>query len=329
MAKEIKPHPAKKTKIGTPLTSETLFTALYKGSENQMTRALLQVIQAGGIDLLWYMVTRLTSEEYIPDNYINVLTQQKIYHSKSDIGDPICDGVIETIPFKLLIESKIYSNKVDKNQLQRYMAVVDDSREKGINTFLLYITPDEKRPEVLEQQAKDGCIWKPWTDILAILDSYTKKTPHFEYMMEGLHGLWNKLNDKPLSIPSDKLVAVVAGRIGYPRAIERGIYNCQHGRNFRNAPYLAFYADRAISKVFRIIGEPFKNNGEFPDLPASDDIYRLEPMDEVIQKPLVNTDRDKNGNIKPFTMGVTRYVNLDTLYVAKDIIDLKRLNYKR
>lgn len=314
---------------GTTLTSETLFSASYDGKENQMTCALLKVIQAGGAHFLHYFVKEITSQDSIPENFLKVRTQLKADHSKAGVGNPVCDGVIETIPFKLFIESKIDASAGEK-QLEKYEAVVEESRKKEILTLLLYITADKERPAVLDKAAIEDCIWQSWTDILKILNEYCRQNPlltHMAYMTKGLRGLWNELTYKPNNIPADKLVAVVAGRVGYPRAKDRKIYNCQAGRNFRNAPYLAFYAEGKISKVFRIKEGPFQNNGKYPDLPAGDDFYKLELLDDVIQKPLVNTERDRRGNLKAFTMGPTRYVNFDTLSEAKDITDLKKRNH--
>lgn len=327
MADILKNVSSVKNNRGTTLTSETLFKNLYKGPENQMTRALLQVIEAGGIDFLWYLINNLTECNGLPKNYLDVKTQIKERHNKSDVGEPTCDGVIETVPLKLFIEAKMPGNKVNLEQLQKYKAAVEEAREREIVSFILYITADNEHPEILKDE--EVCIWQSWDEIMKIIEKYPSITPHITYLIKGLKGLWNQLTHKSQSIPQDKLVAVVAGKVGYPRALEKKIYNCQPGRDFRNAPYLAFYADRAISKVFKMskISPEDKDKYEkIKDLPPTDDFYELEPLDNIIKQPIVNTDRDKRGNLKPFTMGVTRYVNLDTLPCAKDIAELKRLN---
>ena len=56
-----------------------------------------------------------------------------------------------------------------------------------------------------------------------------------------------------------------------------------------------------------------------------DDFYKLKPLD-IIPTPIGNDCLDKSGNVKPFTMGIQRYVRLDTLRVATTISELKKLN---
>lgn len=286
-----------------------------------MTRALLQVIHTGGIDLLWHILTSLEIPH--PESYQNISTQVSI--SEPDKEASVFDGMVSLYPFEMIIESKVNNNPVNSHQLDKYKKIVDQKREAGIDALLLYITSDAKIPEIIKHYS-DTVFWCSWEDIFRIIEAYPEISIKSDDIFKGLRGVWDEINKIPPRIPHKRLVAILAGRIAYPRAIERGIYNCQPGRFFRNAPYIAFYAERQIAKIFRIIDGPFSNDGKYPDLPETDDFYLIEPVDGIITDPIINDDFDERGNLRPLTMGVPRYADLKTFSIAHTITELKKMN---
>ena len=303
---------------GTELNSTTLFTNSYTENENCMTRGLLQIVQAGGIDLLWHIATALELE--LPSNYITVITQKKYTNSAS--GNFVCDGLVSIHPFKLLIESKIVPCAIRDEQLANYCATVENWRSNGFDAALLYITPDSSRPSSLESE---NITWCSWDEIFDILDSFPNKNTHITCLIDGLRGLWNGIYTHKVDIPIEEKVVVLAGRIAHKVAHDKGIYYCQHGRNFNNAKYLAFYANKVIADIYEVIAGPMPRPQGITDGNEGDDFYELKHLD-IISAPIVNDCKDKRGNVKPFTMGIQRYVRLDTLREATTISELKKLN---
>ncbi|MDE6695498.1 MAG: hypothetical protein K2K25_01325 [Muribaculaceae bacterium] len=296
---------------GTEISSANLLTKHYSKPEDILTKSLLHIIDAGGFGLLSRLGTEFDIP--IPEKIIHT-TSQIPFHKESDnlIYGSRPDGLISSVPFSIMIESKLYENSINLNQLEAHIESLDRNLTYG-ESVLLYITPDKNLPELLNRR-EEGIFWIQWSALKHFLHSYCHLRTHLLYLYEAFEGLYNSVFVKENIIPSDKLTVVLAGRFAEGQALKNGIYNCQIGRTFKNAKYMTFYCNKMISYVFEIKKGPYVDpDGSYP----GNYLYDLELVPDVIDKPINNNKKDKKGNPTPYTMGSPRYVSIDKLKTAK------------
>lgn len=297
---------------GTEISQFSLFTLNYRKRENQLTKALLQIFKAGGYDFL--MTFAREFEIDIPDPYV-IKCQVSTREENKNFTVP--DGLIECCPFRILIESKIVQGNISENQLKGHYKLLKDS-ENYPYTCLLYITPDNQIPDILNESQYEGIFWIKWQQLLTFICKYASLHPGLQYLTDALMALWNDRTFNPrIDLPKEKLTVILAGRIAEPEALAMGIYHCQPCRYFWDARYMAFYNNKCISYLFRIIEGPYKDTS-YP----GDDCYRLELV-KKFEKPIINNKTDKAGRPTPYTMGSPRYISVDAIQTAEKTSDLQ------
>lgn len=296
---------------GSEISQLSLFTLNYEKRENQLTKALLQVFKSGGYDFL--MSFSREFEIDIPDPYM-IKCQVSAQNEKKDSTVP--DGLIELCPFRILIECKIFPDTVGEKQLKGHYKILQNCND-CTPTYLLYITPDNNIPEILANPEFEGVKWVKWPHLLTFISKYAATHPYLQYLSEALIALWNDGTfNLRIDLPKEKLTVVLAGRVAEPEALATGIYHCHPGRYFWDAHYMAFYNNKHIRYLFKIIEGPYKDPSY-----AGDDCYRLELV-KKFERPIINDKTDKAGNPTPYTMGSPRYVSVDTILTVEKTSEL-------
>ncbi len=188
----------------------------YQGLENKATTALLHIFEAGKEGLIRYIMVDNFKKE-LPENKITIISQDKQKESLPD-GSLKC-----SFKFQIFIESKITTlSKTDEDQLRRHMKLLKEDSD-----FLLYITTDVKRPELLE----DVVLWANWTQINKWLEEYSKKDPLLEFLCQNFDKLLRnkKLITEEWNAEKNERVLIVAGcSFGEDVALKCNKYFCQN-----------------------------------------------------------------------------------------------------
>lgn len=306
---------------GTAVEPSNLYERLYKTAENQLTKSLLHLIDAGGLELVAHICEELS---ILNRRDFFTIVSQASYSSKEEEEkqrESVPDGIIAVNSVSLVIESKVAKNAISIPQLEahvRFVKKLGEEKKDG-TVVLLYITPDAKAPEALKREKSD-ILWANWNDVTEILENYCESRPHLDYLYQAFVAHKNKVIDKN-EIPADKKVAIVAGSYAEGKARKDKIYHCQMGRNFQDASYIAFYTNKRIAYVYKIVSGPtlYEDGG---------DRYDLELVLDRSGDPIVNNKLDKNKNPTPFTMGVTRYASIDQLKTARTTSQLENSKKK-
>lgn len=288
----------------------------YKQAENRVTAAFLQICKIGGEDFIRYLTSQLNIQ--LPSSEIAIQSQVKGTGS-------VPDGLLESnFSFRLFVESKIATNSINEKQLAGHKSQI-----KSNTDFLIYLTPDDSKPNILGQVN-----WSNWITIINIFNDYLQSSQSdniqlLEFLIEHFNTLLINLNLLGYSwdLNNDNVI-IVAGSWAEGVAINYNFYACQNKRTFKPAKYLAFYNSNQIRYVFEIISAPIDdcNLSNQPEL--KDYLSVVEPnYAGDLRKyfklkltynigPVINDKIDKNGNPCPYTYGQPRYTKLNTLMNA-------------
>ena len=301
------------------INAESLFLQ-YDSGENALTKALLHVLAAGGEDMLKYLSEELDLEISFP--LLEYSTQKRLDTKDARGNDRhiIYDGRIAPSNFELIIESKIVQNAINDDQLERQFNFLLDQVQKGYSTKLVYITPDSHYPEKLKvEKYGDSIKWTSWKKVLDTLESYSTGSEVFETLLEGLQGIYQNLLADTINV--ENRVLILAGSYAEPIALEKGYYNCQIGRKFKDAGYLAFYYGKAIRNLFKITKPPFSNENEYPEIEKGATVMELKLV-ETLDQPIEN-NKKKGDKTVAFTQGSPRYCSLEQFKNARYTSDLE------
>lgn len=300
----------------------------YDQEENQVTAALLKILEVADYGLLQHLLQD-AGEYKLPSNTVSIETQLK----EKD-GASVPDARLSChCSFDINIESKLGTN-ISKAQLDNHLKLVRDRGER-----LLYITGHDDRPEdILPPEV----LWTSWVNVLDGLRDYQEKQKEtgpvldylidqFELLLVGLH-LYDA--DK------DTRVIVVGGRWGEPVAEKYHFYACQPNRYFKPARYLAFAWQNRIKYVYEILSmrkvddmseceeatdEYFEEKEpNYKDSPEARTYFSLR-LHHVFEdgEEIQNDTTTESGRRCAFTRKQT-YTDIDTIMRAKHTSDLKK-----
>ena len=288
----------------------------YKQAENRVTAAFLQICKIGGEEFIRFLTNALNIQ--LPSSEIGIQSQVKGIET-------IPDGLLESnFSFKLFVESKIKPNAITAKQLSGHQQQIKNS-----NDFLLYLTPDDNKPEIL-----GDTYWANWLQIINTFTDYLQKSQsdnkqlleflieHFNTLLDNLNLLgytWNLKNDN---------VIILAGSWAEGVALKYNYYICQNKRSFKSARYLAFFNNNQIRHVFEILKAPeddidLSKRSEFEAYIQQNEpeyagdlrkVFTLKHVENI--KSVVNDSTDKNGKPCPYTYGQPRYTNFSALLSA-------------
>lgn len=229
----------------------------YKKPEDRVTAALLHVIQVGG----QMVVERLFGDHFdIPSNEINVIPQSYQKQSNPD-GEISCDS-----KYNIFIESKIVPDAINEKQLLGHMALTNPAQCR----FLIYLTPDIKKPILLHHHLVE---WMSWDTVLEklveivedgltgellkyLIEQFILLVKHLVFTKKRKDCTTDVVCDNDEDRDKDKRVIIVGGSWGEDVALKYNVYACQPYRYFKPARYIAFYHQNRIKHLFEIIGTP-------------------------------------------------------------------------
>ncbi|MBN1969888.1 MAG: hypothetical protein JW870_11015 [Candidatus Delongbacteria bacterium] len=296
----------------------------YNQTENRVTAALLQIMKIGGTGFIENLMNQIDDNLDFPKSEIKIVTQEK---EKSNVYDGLLDC---NFVFRVIIESKIESGKINKKQLEGIL-------ENAVNStdYVLFITPENSKPSILENRERP-IYWTNWKMINDLLkENNTNQEPlnflinEFEKYLEFL---------KLLNVVSPECrVQIAAGSYGEPIALKYGFYACQNYRTIKESKYLAFYNNRGIHTLFEILEEPINDcdlskledsnvkqylSDHEPNYSSRDkrQFYRLNLIDDKLK--IEHSGMNNKGKKTAFTMGVFRYTTIDKLQKAKTTEEL-------
>jgi hypothetical protein len=286
----------------------------YKQAENRVTAAFLQICKVGGEELIRFLTNQLKIQ--LPSSEISI-------HSQVKGNESVPDGLLKSnFSFNLYVESKIKTNSINTKQLDGHRKQIKNNTD-----FLLYLTPDEDRPKILEDTH-----WANWLTVVNIFNDYLQSSKsdnkqlleflveHFNTLLDNLNLLgskWNLSNDN---------VLILAGSWAEGVALNYNYYICQNKRSFRPARYIAFYNNNQIRYIFEVLKSPeddvdLSNDSKYTNyIKQAEPNYSPKDLRKVftlkyIQNigPIINDNTDKNGRPCPYTYGQPRYSTIDKL----------------
>ena len=292
----------------------------YSQTENKVTAALLQILKVGGTEFIAKVISEIDEIDF-PSSEINIITQEKENRN-------VYDGLLEcAFSFRVLVESKIKLESINKTQLA---GLIDNAQ--GTTDYILYITPDNKKPNELCDNSK--IYWSNWSKINEILKETNPKTEPINFLINEFEKYLESLE---LLDSSEQRVQIAAGSWGEPIALKYGFYACQNNRTRKDSKYLAFYNCGGIHTLFEIVGEPQNDC----DLSKSEDetikkylevadpnyirgsfrqFYPLKLVSNTLN--IKHLGKNKKGKGSAYTMGVFRYTTIDKIKGAKTTDEL-------
>lgn len=218
----------------------------YRQGEDRVTSTLLMVLSQLPVFLLdrfLQMLSEQTDFEFLS-------FQNQYQHSGQ--GSRL-DGFIHS-RFGLMLETKTNSNDIREKQLKEHIAAA-----KRENSVLVYLTPDADRPKLLDCDGHHKVVWKSFNDLHSLISELIadEKLTISERDQFLLRSLQLMFEEDGLIRPKG-LTVVIAASKAWPDYEKFGIYVCQPDRAFRDAEYLAFYAEQEIKDVVPRIKKRWK-----------------------------------------------------------------------
>lgn len=231
-----------KSSMANSISNKSIFGE-YGVGENQVTAALLQLLHLGGTELIGYLFEDVDLDLGV---HVNTQVVKKDCHPDGEIFSN----------FHIYIESKITTLRQKGHDEMQLKNLVATANSEGAS--ILYITNDKKLPKELESYSEIS--WMSWSDVINRLQTFTPKFNKelMAFMIEQFVLLVNNKVYGSRTIDPDKgrRVIIVPGRLGESIAAQYCVYACQPDRTFKPADYLAFYWNKRIRNVYKIVEGP-------------------------------------------------------------------------
>ena len=220
--------------------------SVYATRENRITAAVLSVFRGltlGAIDRILAALLKQSEFELV-----------EIEDQPARDGRGVPDGAI-VASCRILLETKVSRNAVNRTQIERHLARLNDKKEA--TTCLLVLTPDDTPSPVIESIDDPRVVWASFVELNQAIDAYLSDSQEVvaereAFLLRELQGLL--VAEGLIGTGYDTLI--VAARRAWPLYAECGVaaYVCQPNRSFQTVQRLAFYcANRIESKIPRII----------------------------------------------------------------------------
>lgn len=307
----------------------------YSTGENRVTASFLAVLRSLSLDRIHRILGALLEQSEFE------LVAFQNQPSKGAAGVP--DAIIQS-SCRLLIETKIKRNSVNRKQLERHLERFNGAMEA--TRLLLVLTPDNSEPRVFDSLKDDRLVWASFAAldqaIDEMLDDKTEVVSEREAFL--LRELQNMLMAENL-IGSANDVVVVPARNAWPEYEKYHAYVCQADRPFQPVDRVAFYSFGQVHPLVPKILEshehvdfvPGKHKGKMGALidtllgettRKEGTVYKvilLSPPDSAdtlrLDAPIPNNLTSKRGRTTAFTQN-QRYVASERLKMAKKTSDL-------
>lgn len=313
----------------------------YSAGENRVTATILAVLRSLSLDRMQRLLGELLDQ---PEFELIKFENQPARGAK---GVP--DAEISA-NCSLLIETKLKPGSIKEAQLRRHLKRL--KKKKEIQKFLLVLTPDVKRPSVVDQFRSKDIYWASFERLDSAIDDMLEDKAEVVSERESflLRELQEMMGSEGL-IGHAEDVVVVAAPSAWPEYQACHAYVCQQGRSIRPVKYMGFYSEKVIQKRVPEILERHDNirlekgkhkgllgkaiDNLLPYLRRRSGKVKLEgrfykfillsaPDDlrtEHLDSPVENRKLSKTGKPTAFTQKQT-YVSLSKLKAAKTTDDL-------
>ena len=303
----------------------------YSQGENRITATFLAVLQ----ELSLSRIDHLLGEMLEDDNF-NSIT---FANQPSSGGTGVPDAEISS-SMRILLETKIVRNRVEKDQLTQHLARFDGANSMRTQ-MLIVLTPDSTKPKVIEDCKDSRIVWTNFqgldTSINALFDDPRAVISEREQFL--LREFQELMSDSQLLSP-DKDTIIVPAKNAWSIYKRASVYACQVNRSFQAAKYMGFYSEKmiqpAIAKILEIhdnvVLKPNLHEGKLGEsvnslLQAdkvltgmSQKIFILSPIDseETLSLPnsIKNDTTSHSGKNVAFTQN-QRYVESKQLFKAR------------
>jgi hypothetical protein len=322
--------------------NESIFST-YSTGENRVTASILAVLRCLALPRIERILGAL-----IEDADFQLLRFQ---NQPAKGGKGIPDGEIGG-SCRLLLETKIERNALNRSQLERHLERLNSTNEK--DRMVLVLTPDDPRPALIDEMNDERLIWNSFAALnQAIEELLTGEKSEKEVISEREEFLLRELQKMLLAeglVGSSRDVLVIAARHAWPLYNELHAYTCKVGRAFQPVKYIAFYSGNQIHPLVpliqgqqdEVVFERGKNTGRLGELVnqalekseraywpykwSVHKVFLLSAPDAAetvkLEQPVENDITSSSGQRTAFTQN-QRYVSLDALRKAKKTSDLE------
>jgi hypothetical protein len=327
----------------TVAMNESIFST-YSTGENRVTASILAVLRCLALPRIERILGAL-----MEDADFQLVRFQ---NQPAQGGKGVPDGEIGC-SCRLLLETKLVRNGLNRKQLERHLDRLTSTNEK--DRFVLVLTPDDVRPELIKAIKDDRLVWSSFSSLNQAIDELlSDEKNEKEVISEREEFLLRELQKMLFAeslVGSSKEVLVIPARHAWPLYNEVHAYICKAGRAFQSVKYLAFYAGNQIHPLIPLIqGQPHdqvvfkrgKNFGRLGELvkqvigmaeqgswPYGFTVHKVfllsapdDPDTVKLDQPIINDITSRSGQRTAFTQN-QRYVSLDALRKAKKTSELE------
>lgn len=327
--------------------NDSIFST-YSTGENRVTASILAVLRCLALPRIERILGALMEDAEFQ------LVRFQNQPAKGGKGIP--DGEIGS-SCRLLLETKLVRNGLNRDQLERHLERLDTSTEK--DRMVLVLTPDDAPPNLIAEIGDDRLVWSSFAALNQAIDEMlSDEKNEKEVISEREEFLLRELQKMLIAeglIGSSKEVLVIPARQAWEFYKQHHVYSCPSGRAFQPVKYIAFYTGNEIRPLVpKILEEPpdpvimerGKYHGRLGEvvneildrhengtLPAGWDlgpgrhlkVFVLSAPDAAetikLADPIINDLTSSNGQRIAFTQN-RRYVSLEALRKAKKTSEL-------
>ncbi len=219
----------------------------YRQGENRVTSSIINVLRRMPIVVVEELLQGLFDPSGSVQHY--TFTNQVKGKGTNQVkgNNSVPDAEISS-SFRYLIETKTVRGSNDKEQLENHLELLNGEGPKT-NKKLLFLTPDEKRPELGGLDDGNMLVWKSFDYFYDLIDEVISDqsivlSERDTFLLRELQILFEE--DGLLTQPEQ--VLIVAAGIAYTGYENHSIYVCQADRSFRKTKHIGFYVKGKIQK---------------------------------------------------------------------------------
>lgn len=226
---------------------ETNLFSTYSAGENRVTGSILAVLRFLSLDRTERLLGALASRA--------IRTRARELSESAGEGWKGRPDAEIWASCRVLIETKTKRDAVDVVQLRRHL---DRLHGRALTEVLLVLTPDERKPKVLESFRDDKRVaWASFSSLDVAIDDLLKDNREVVSEWEAflLRQLQTMLEQEGLLALANE-VLVVPARIAWDDYQRVHAYVCQPNRPFQPVKRIAFYTAGQIQPLVPTIIEP-------------------------------------------------------------------------
>src|SRR5579864_2369185 len=218
--------------------NDSIFST-YSTGENRVTASILAVLRCLALPRIERILGALMEDAEFQ------LVRFQNQPAKGGKGIP--DGEIGS-SCRLLLETKLVRNGLNRDQLERHLERLDTSTEK--DRMVLVLTPDDAPPNLIAEINDERLVWSSFAALNQAMDEMLSGAENeMEVISEREEFLLRELQKMLIAeglIGSSKEVLVIPARQAWEFYKQHHVYSCPSGRAFQPVKYIAFYTGNEI-----------------------------------------------------------------------------------